>query len=145
MGKWIIGFLGLAIAGVALAILAPQFAATGILISVLASVALLQTVLTAVVLRIASPIAVPSTEPKEERQGSDFARAFFAYHDFKWFLGRLVGIVGLVYGIITNSLYFALLGATATALFWILDRRLEWWVEAVKSRAEFPQEHEDAT
>ncbi len=144
MGKWIVGFLGVAVAGVLCAVLVPQAAALGIVVAVLGFIALLQAALTAIVLAVAKPNDVTTTAPVHEPHQSDFARLLWAYRDFKMFLGRVVGIVGLVYGIITHSLYFALLGATATMLFWVFDRWQDWRIEDLRSRAATSSQGEEA-
>lgn len=45
-----------------------------------------------------------------------------SYRSFRQFLGKCVGPVACLYGITAGKTYFAILGTSATVLFWILGR-----------------------
>jgi hypothetical protein len=144
MTKWIVGCLSVVVTGILCAVLVPQVAALGVVVSVLGLIALMQVLLTAIVLAVTKPNNFTTTALVHGPHRSDFARLLWAYGDFKIFLGRVVGIIGLVYGIITHSFYFALLGATATMLFWALDRWQDWRIEDLRSRAATSCQNEEA-
>ena len=144
MRKWIFGFFAVALGGALFAYLVPRLAAVGIVIAAVSSVVVLQAVLIAIASALVKRRDPAPSEPLAELPPSAFARLLWAYQDLKWFLGRLTGIVGLVYGVITHSLYFILLGAAATLLFWVLDRMHDSWFEDLQGRIETPLGPHDA-
>jgi hypothetical protein len=119
---WLIGCAALIIGGTLIACNAPQFAALSLFVVALASVAALQVILLGIASFFVNPRTPTSLDTASEYASSDFSRMLWAYRDIRMFLARLTGIVGLLYGVATRSVYFTVLGAAATILFWTLDR-----------------------
>jgi hypothetical protein len=123
MVKILAGCAAAALVGVTILVAAPRLVGVGIALVVISAVLALQATLLAVVRWFTdadSAVANDSIPKTPDR--SELATLFLAYSNFRLFLARAVGYVGLLFGIVTMNAYYIGLSAALIVLFWTLDR-----------------------
>jgi hypothetical protein len=116
--------VGLIACGVYVLLRHPNAAIVGLLLIAIPVVVLVQASLLALT-KIGQTRAASPPVPPAVRQGySELSGLLEAYAHFKVFLGRLVGYVAIVYGLVTLNAYFLTLGVVAVVLFWIWDHMI---------------------
>jgi hypothetical protein len=100
----------------------PNAAVVGLLLIAIPGVIIVQASLLSFAMSGRTP-AVSRPDPPAARQGfTELFGILQAYANFKVILGRLVGYIAIVYGVVTWNAYFVTLGTAAVVLFWIWDR-----------------------
>jgi hypothetical protein len=123
MAKVLLGCGVVALIGVALFVAAPRIAGIGLALIVIPAVVAAQALLLGLVRRFPKAgdteceYAVVPSDHK-----SELAAVLLAHNNFKLFLARVAGYVGLLFGIVTSNIYYIGLSAALIVLFGTLDR-----------------------
>ncbi len=69
-------------------------------------------------------MARPSEQSRFDYYTEDAQAVHRAYKNARLFAAKMVGYVALLYGVVTLSPYYAILGLSLVALFWWFDRKI---------------------
>jgi hypothetical protein len=121
MLKLLFGCVLFLLIGVCILFFAPEFLAIALALIAVPVVLLLQ----AILLGIASKFARETRNTEScavDAHESEVSALLWAYRDFRLFLARVAGYVGLFFGIVNVNWYYIALSTTLIILFWTLDR-----------------------
>src|SRR4051794_9508850 len=104
----------------------PQFPAIGVALVGIAVVLGLQAALLALVSKFSPQVSHTKTADTPTEYPNELSYLLAKYRELKvfflFFLARVAGFAGLVYGVVMMNTYYIILGAAMILLFSILDR-----------------------